>query len=75
MAALLATQQIAGTTDLQVERCDAEAAAEIAELTDRRQALARDRRKRLLRRNQKIRIGRPIRSADAAAELICCDNP
>ena len=40
LPALLAAEQVAGAADLEVERRDAEAAAEIAELFDRRQPLA-----------------------------------
>jgi hypothetical protein len=42
LSALLATQQVAGAADFQVERGDAEATAEIAELLDGREALLRD---------------------------------
>ena len=70
LPALLAAEQVAGAANLEVERGDAEAAAEIAELLDRREPLLRDRRQVVLRRNQQIRVGRPIGSADAAAQLI-----
>ena len=68
--ALLAAEQVAGAADLEVERGDAEAAAQVAELADRRQPLLRDRRERVLRRNQQVGVGAAIRSADAAAQLI-----
>src|SRR5207244_2614997 len=42
LPALLAAQQIAGAANLEVERRDAEAAAEVAELFDRRQPFLRD---------------------------------
>ena len=70
VAALLAAEQVAGAANLEVERRDAEAAAEIAELLDRGEPLLRDRRQVVFRRNQQIRVGRPIGSADAAAQLI-----
>ena len=70
VTALLAAEQVAGAANLEVERGHAEAAAQIAELLDRRQPLARHRRQRLFRRNQQIGVGRPIAAADAAAQLI-----
>ena len=66
VAALLAAEQIAGAANLEVERGDAEAAAEIAELANRRQPPPRDRRQRLFRWNQQVRVRPPIRSAHAA---------
>ncbi len=70
MPALLAAQEIAGAADLQVERRHAEAAAEIAELLDRRQPLARNRRQRLLRRNQQVGVRGTVRPAHTASELV-----
>ena len=68
--ALLTAEQIARAANLEVERGHAEAAAEIAELLDGGEPLARDRRQRFLRRNQQIRVRRPIRPANTAAQLI-----
>src|SRR6185369_12364810 len=42
MAALLAAEQVAGSANLEVQRSDAEAAAEIAELANRRETLLRN---------------------------------
>ena len=70
LAALLAAEQVAGAANLEIERGDAEPAAEVAELLDRREPLLRDRREVVLRRNQQVRVRRPIRAADAAAQLI-----
>ena len=75
MAALLAAEQVAGAADLEVERRDAEPAAQIAELLDRGQALLGDRRQVVFRRNQQVRVGRPIGPADAAAQLIQLRQP
>ena len=75
VAALLAAEQIPGAADLEIERRHAEAAAEIAELLDRRQPLLRDRREVVLGRNQQVRVGGPIRPADAAAQLIELREP
>ena len=69
-AALLAAEQVAGAADLEVERGDAEAAAEIAELLDRRSRLRATGDSDFFRRNQQIGIRRPIAAADAAAQLI-----
>src|SRR6185436_19418731 len=41
VSALLATEQVAGAADLEIERGDAEAATEVAELADRGQTPAR----------------------------------
>ena len=70
VTALLAAEQIAGAADLEVERRHAEAAAEVAELLDRREPLLRDRRQIVFRRNQQIGVRGPIGSPDAAAQLI-----
>ena len=70
LPALLAAEQVAGAANLEVERRDAEAAAEIAELLDRRQPLLRDRRQVVFGRNQQVGVRRPIGSPDAAAQLI-----
>ncbi len=70
LPALLTTQQIAGAADLEVERGDAEAAAEVAELLDRRQALLRHRRQRLFGRDEHVGVGRTIAAADTSAQLI-----
>ena len=73
VTALLAAEEVAGAANLEVERGHAEAAAQIAELLDRREPLARDRRQRFLRRNQQVGVGRPVaaarrgRAADTAA--------
>src|SRR6185503_19351166 len=68
--ALLTAEEAAGAANLEVERGDAESAAEIAELLDGSQALLGDRRQIVFGRNQQVRVGRTIRTADAAAPLI-----
>ena len=70
MPALLPAEQIPRAADLEVERRDTEAAAEVAELLDRGQALLRDRRKVVLGRDEQVGVDGPIRSADTATKLI-----
>ena len=70
VAALLAAEQVAGAADLEVERRDAEAAAEIAELADRREPLRATGESVVLRRDQQVGVGAPIGAADAAAQLV-----
>ena len=70
LPALLAAEQVAGAADLEVERGDAEAAAEIAELADRRQPLLGDRRQVVFRRDQQVGVSAAIRAPDAPAQLI-----
>src|SRR5262249_27726900 len=67
---LLAAEKIAGAADLEIQRRDTEAAAKVAELANGCEPPTRDRRERLLRRNQQIRVGATIRTANAAAKLI-----
>src|SRR5437899_4279207 len=72
---LLAPQQIAGAAQLEVECCDAEAGAQLAELLERREPLPGKRGKRAFRRHQQVGVGALIRAADAPAELIqLCSN-
>ena len=54
MAVLLAAQQIARAAQFQIERGDLEPGAQIAELLQRRQALAGDLRQFGIRRDQQI---------------------
>ena len=72
---LFAAEQVAGAADLQIQRGDAEAAAQIAELANSREALLRDRRQRLLRRNQQVRVRMAVGAADAAAQLVQLRQP
>ena len=65
-----AAEQVAGAADLEVERRDAEAAAQVAELLDRGQAPLGHRRQRLLGRNHQVGVGRPVAAADPAAQLV-----
>ena len=64
-----------GAANFKVQRSHAETAAQVAELFDRREALARDRRQRFLGRNQQIGVGRSVRAANAAAQLIKLRQP
>src|SRR5439155_26767887 len=70
VAALLAAEEISGAADFEIERRDAETAAEIAELLDRRQPLLRDRRQIVFGRNQQVRVRGTIGSSDPSAQLI-----
>ncbi len=56
--------------NLEVERRDAEAAAEIAELANGGEPFLRHLRQRVFRRNQEVGVGAAIRSSDAAAKLV-----
>ena len=68
--ALFAAEQVSGAANLEVESRDAEPAAEIAELPDRRQPFLGDGRERILRGNEQVGVGPAIRSADPPAQLI-----
>ena len=75
VAALLAAEEVAGAANLEVERRDAEPAAEIAELADGREPLLRDRRQRVFRRHQQVRVRAAIGASDAPAQLIELRQP
>ena len=75
VAALLATKQVTGAADLEVERRDAEAAAERAELLDRREPLARHLRQRVHRRDQQVCIGTPIDRPTRPRSWYNCPRP
>ncbi len=70
VAVLLAAQQIAGAAQFQIERRDLEAGAQIAELLERRQALAGDFGQFGIRRHQQISIRAAVGAAHAAAQLV-----
>ena len=70
VAVLLAAQQIARAAQFQIERRDFEARAQIAELLQRGQPLARDFGELRIRLDQQIAIRAPVRPAHAAAQLI-----
>ena len=63
-------EQVAGAAQLEVERRDAEAGAEVGELADRRQALARDLGEHGVGRHQQVGVGPAVGAADAAAQLV-----
>ncbi len=64
MAALLPAQHIARTAQLEIERGDLEAGAEVGELLQRGQPPARDLGQLLLGGNQQVGIGAAVGSAD-----------
>ena len=70
VAALLAAEQVARAANLEVERRHAEPAAEVGELADGREPLPRHRRQRVARRDQQVRVGRPVGPPDAPAQLV-----
>ena len=70
MAVLLAAQQIARAAQFQIERRDLESRAQIAELLQRRQPLARDFRQLRIRLDEQIAIRPPVRPAHASAQLV-----
>ena len=70
VAVLLAAQQVAGAAQLQIERGDLEARAQIAELLERGQPLARDFGQFGIGRHQQIGIGAAVGAAHAAAQLV-----
>src|SRR5947207_2439646 len=59
-----------GAADLEIVRREAEAAAELVELLQRRQALVRVLADQVLAGNQKIGVRAHIGAADAAAQLV-----
>ena len=75
MAVLLSAQQVTGASQLQIQSGNAEPGAQFAEFPDGRKPAAGDRRQRIIRRNQKIGVSTPIRSADPAAQLIELRKP
>ncbi len=70
VAALLATEHVAGTAELEVECGDFEAGAEIGELLERGQAAARDLGQLGVRRDEQVGVGAAIGASDAASELV-----
>ena len=70
VSALLAAQQIAGAAQLQVERRDLEARAQVAELFQRRQPASRQVGQVAVGRNQQVRIGAAVGAAHASAQLV-----
>src|SRR5215469_473308 len=73
--ALLAPQQVARTTQLQVESGDLEACAQVRELLQRGQTSASDGCEIDFRRQQQIGIRPPVRPSHAAAQLIKLGKP
>ena len=70
VAALLAAEQVAGAAQLEVEGGDAEAGAEVGELADRGEALARDLGEHGVGRDQEVGEGPPVGAAHPAAQLV-----
>ena len=74
--ALLAAEQVAGAADLEVERGDAEAAAEVAELAGSPPAAsARSGDSDVLGRNQQVGVRAAVGAAHAAAQLVELRQP
>src|SRR5438132_10845813 len=73
--ALLAPQQVARTTQLQVECSDLEACTQVRELLQRGQTPASDGCEIDFRRQQQIGIRPPVRPSHAAAQLIKLGKP
>ncbi len=67
---LLAAEQVAGAADLQIECGDPESGAQVAELADGRQALARHFRQDLVGGDEEVGVGPAVAAADAAAQLV-----
>ena len=70
MSVLLASQQVSGAAQLQIESCNPKPRAQIAELLQCCQPLARDGRKRGIRRHQQICIRALVGTPNAAAKLV-----
>ena len=70
VAMLLAPQQIPGAAKLQIQRGDLEAGSQVAELLQRRQALARDFAELGIGRHQQVGVSAAVGAAHAAAKLI-----
>jgi hypothetical protein len=70
LAVLLSAKQVAGAAKLQVERCDLEARAEVAELLQSGESLARHFAQLGVGGNKQVRIGPAVRSSDAASKLV-----
>src|SRR5207244_4552869 len=70
LARLLAAQDVAGAADLQILRRDAESGAEVGELLDGRQPLARVGGQDLVARYQQIAEGQAVAAPHPAAQLV-----
>src|SRR5712664_1727462 len=70
VAVLLAAEHVACAAQLEVERGDAEASAEFAELFHGGETFTRDVGERRLRRDQKIGVSALVGAANATAELV-----
>ena len=67
---LLASQQIAGAAQLQIERGNLEPCAQFAELFHGRKPLASSFGKLRIGLHQQVRVRAPVRAADASAQLV-----
>src|SRR4029079_854763 len=70
VAALLASEQIAGAAQFEIERRDLESSSEVREFFQGCQTTAGDRSQFYVRRDQQIRVGPPVRAAHPSAKLI-----
>ena len=70
VAGLLAAEHVARAAQLEVERGDLEAGAEVGELLERGQASARDLGQLGRGRDEEVSVGAAIAAAHAAAELV-----
>src|ERR1051326_1307681 len=69
MTVLLSTQQIAGPAQLQIQSRNSKARPQFAEFSNRGKAATCNRSQSFVRRNEQVRIGPPVGSADTAAQL------
>src|SRR4051794_18308928 len=75
MAALLATEDVARATDLEVGQRDLEPSAQLGRVEDRLQPLSSDVRELAALAVEKVRVGAPRRSTDTAAQLVQLRQP
>src|SRR5204862_1138445 len=70
VAMLLAAEQVSRAANLEIERRDAEAGAELGELLERRETLPCVLRDLRLRGHEEVGVGLSLRSTDAPAKLV-----
>ncbi|MEZ4808218.1 MAG: hypothetical protein R2815_12215 [Flavobacteriales bacterium] len=69
-AALFRAEQVARATDVEVLHGDVDAAAEVAELLDGLQALAREVGQQVRAGREQVAVGLPVAAPHAAAQLV-----
>src|SRR5437762_181135 len=70
MTMLLPSEQVSGTPQLQIERGDAEARAQLAEFPDGCQAPPGNLSQRFIRRNQEVGVSTTVRTTDPPSQLV-----